>query len=248
MKTLLQKATIEWINYFEPVESSAESSNEKDNVKAVETSDQQTLESENQPDPNASLTAHDKLGRSLKLLNHSRESSLLNQQTEGFHRSANSVALGESQSRSIVDFSSMRTFSAGELSQKLGSKVGSDASKLSERRRLQIEAKLMEQESQMEIEKKRRELAVKRKQQEMELEELQAQLEIANLESQKTLRQQQMRLKIEEAEGSIKASSLSGNLMSLALSDKNSDIKSWLDQGEKERDEVPLLPKGPQDK
>ena len=35
--------------------------------------------------------------------------------------------------------------------------------------------------------------------------------------------------------------------MSLALTDKNSDIKSWLDQGEKERDEVLQLPKKSQD-
>ena len=205
------------------------------------------MESENQPNPNASLTAHDKLDRSLKLLKHSNESSLLRQQTESSPRSANLVALGESQRRSIVDFSGMRTFRASEPSQKLGSKVGSETSKLSERRRLQMEAKLIEQESQMEIEKKRRELAVKRKQQEMELEELQAQLEIANIEKQKTLRQQQMQLKIEEAEGSIKASSISGSLMSLGLTDRNSDIKSWMDQGEKESDEVLLLPMKSQD-
>ena len=155
METLLQKATIEWINYVDPVESSAKASNEKDTVEAVETSDQQTMESENQPNPNASLTAHDKLDRSFKLLKHSNESSLLSQKTERSPRSANLVALGESQRRSIVDFSGMRTFRASEASQKLGSKVGSDTSKLSERRRLQKEAKLMEQESQMEIEKKR---------------------------------------------------------------------------------------------
>ena len=82
----------------------------------------------------------------------------------------------------------------------------------------------------------------------MELEELQAELEIANLKSQKNLRQQQLQLTIEEAEGSIKASSSSGSLMSLALTDKNSDIKSCLDQGEKERDEVPSLPKKSQDR
>ena len=141
----------------------------------------------------------------------------------------------------------MRTFRASESSQKLGSKVGSDTSKLSERRRLQMEAKLMEQEWQMEIEEKSRELAVKRKQQKMELEELQAQLEIASLESQKTLSQKEMQVKIEETEGSINLSSFSGNLMSLALTDKNSDIKSWLDQGEKEGDEISLLPKKSQD-
>ena len=247
LETLLQKATIEWINYVDPVESSAEASNERNNVEAVETSDQQTLEAEIQPYPNASLTAHDKIDRSLKLLKHSNESGLLNQQTEFFHRSANLVALGESQRRSIVDFSRMRTFRASEPSQNLGSKVGSDTSKLSKRGGLRMEAKLMEQESQMEIEEKRRELAVKRKQQEVELEELQAQLEIANLESQKTLRQQQMQLKIDEADGSIKASSISGSLMSLPLTDKSSDIKSWLYQRETEKDEMPLLPISSQD-
>ena len=76
----------------------------------------------------------------------------------------------------------------------------------------------------------------------MELEELQP-----LLESQKNLSQQQMQLKIEEAEGSMKASSNSGSLISLALTDKNSDINSWLDQGEKERDEVPLMPNRSQD-
>ena len=153
LETLLQKATIEWINYVDPVKSSVEASSEKNNVEAVETSGQQTLESENQPDPNASLTTHDKLDRSLKLLKDLNESSMLNQ-TESSHRSANLVALGESQRRSIVDFSLMRTFRASEPSQQLCSKVGSDTSRLSERRRLQMEAKLMEQESQMEIEKK----------------------------------------------------------------------------------------------
>ena len=161
LETLLQKATIEWINYVDPVESSAEPSNEKNNVEAVQTSDQQTLESKNQPNPNASLTSHDKLDRSLKLLKDSNEFKLLNQRTDSSHRSANLVPLGESQRRSIVDFSRMRTFRDGEPSQKLGSKVGQDTSKHSERRRLQMEAKLMEQESQMEIQKKRRELAVK---------------------------------------------------------------------------------------
>ena len=37
LETLLQKATIEWINYVDPVESSAKASNEKGNVEAVET-------------------------------------------------------------------------------------------------------------------------------------------------------------------------------------------------------------------
>ena len=56
-----------------------------------------------------------------------------------------------------------------------------------------------------------------------------------------------MQLQIEEAAGSIELSSISESLLSLALTNKNSDIKSWLDQGEKERDDVPSLPKRSQD-
>ena len=89
LETSFQKATMERINYVDTVKSSAEDSNEKEIAEAVETSDQQTLESDNQHDPNASLTTHDKLDRSLKLFKDSNESSLLNQQTESSHRSAN---------------------------------------------------------------------------------------------------------------------------------------------------------------
>ena len=155
LETLLQKTTKEWINYVDPVESRAEALNETENVEAVETSDKQTLESENQPEPNDSLTAHDKLERSLKLIRDSNESNFLNHQTKNSHRSASLVALDESQRRSKVEFSRVGTFRASEPSQKLGSKVGSDTLKLSNGRRLQMKAKLMEQEPQMEIEKKR---------------------------------------------------------------------------------------------
>ena len=41
-----------------------------------------------------------------------------------------------------------------------------------------------------------------------------------------------MQLQIADAEGSLRASSISGSLMLLSLNDKNSDIKSWLEQGE----------------
>ena len=63
------------------------------------------------------------------------------------------------------------------------------------------------------------------------LHELQAESEIAELKSKKTFEKHQLRLQIEEAEGSIRASSICPSLMSLTLEeDKNSDIKSWLDQ------------------
>ena len=53
-----------------------------------------------------------------------------------------------------------------------------------------------------------------------------------------------MQLQIEEAEGSICASSICPSLMSLSLEeDKNSDIKSWLDQGVEDFDKCFSQPK-----
>ena len=141
-----------------------------------------------------------------------------------------------------------------EPAKKAGSKVGSNASKLSERRRLEIQAELMDNKLQMEIEKKERELELEKTRREMErdleelekkqemerrevemqkrLHELQAESEIAELRSKKAFEKNQLRLQMEEAEGSIRASSICPSLMSLTLEeDKNSDIKSWLDQG-----------------
>ena len=64
-----------------------------------------------------------------------------------------------------------------------------------------------------------------------------AESEIADLKRKKAFERQQMQLQIEEAEGSIRASSICPSLMSLTLEeDKNSDIKSWLDQGVEDLD------------
>ena len=64
---------------------------------------------------------------------------------------------------------------------------------------------------------------------------MQAESEIAELKRKKAFQKQQMRLQIEEANGSIRATSLCPRLMSLTLEDdKNSDIKSLLDQGVEE--------------
>ena len=63
----------------------------------------------------------------------------------------------------------------------------------------------------------------------MKLKAMEAETELANLRDQTLLKMQEMKLQIEEAKGSCSAISLS--LMSLSiLEDKNSDIKSWLDE------------------
>ena len=64
------------------------------------------------------------------------------------------------------------------------------------------------------------------------LQELQSESDIAALKSKKLFEKHQLRLQIAEAEESFRASSTCLSLMSLTLEEnKNSDIKSWLDQG-----------------
>ena len=79
---------------------------------------------------------------------------------------------------------------------------------------------------------------------EKKLQELQAESEIAELKRKKVFERQQMRLQTEEAEVSIRASSICPSLMSLTLEeDKNSDIKSWFDQGVEDLDKCFSQPK-----
>ena len=76
------------------------------------------------------------------------------------------------------------------------------------------------------------------------LQELQAESEIAELRGKKAFEKHQLRLHIEEAEESVRASSICPSLMSLTLEeDKNSDIKSWLDQGVEDFDKCFSQPK-----
>ena len=160
----------------------------------------------------------------------------------------------ESQRRFSVVDSPTRTLAISEPAKGAGSKIGSNVSKVSKRRRLEIQAELMDQKLLIEIEKRERELELKEfcrgmerdleeleKKQEMgrrkvemqkRLQELQAESEIVEMKRKKGFEKHQLRLQLEEAEGSIRASSICPSLMSLTLEeDKNSDIKSWLDQG-----------------
>ena len=126
--------------------------------------------------------------------------------------------------------------------------MGSDLSKVSERRRLEIHANVLERKSQMEIEKRQRELGLEKTKKQMEMSQklfdLQAEAEIAEMESRKALEQHELRLQIEEAEGSFRAPSICPSLMSRVLDeDKNSDIKSWLEQSDENFDKCFSQPK-----
>ena len=97
-----------------------------------------------------------------------------------------------------------------EPANKGGSQIGSNASKMSERKRLEIQAELMDQKLQMETEKRKHEWELEKTRGELEkgkVQELQAESEIVELKHKRALERQQLRLQIEEAEGSIRASS-----------------------------------------
>ena len=182
--------------------------------------------------------ANETLDKGLKMLREANQSTLFLRINDRFDNPSfqpQSATPGSQKRFSLTDYSPTRTLAMSEPAKKAGSNVGSNVSKMSERRWiLEIQAELMDQKSQMEIEKRERELELEKTCMEMEkkLQELQAESEIAELKRKKAFERQQMRLQIEEAEGSFRASSICPSLMSLTLEeDKNSDIKSWLDQG-----------------
>ena len=190
--------------------------------------------------------ANETLLRGLKLLRDVNQSTVFDKgenRAEVAPRQTGSLTLSTAKRRSLVDLSPSRTLPKSDIYKPRGWKVGSDLSKVSERQRLEMHAKVSEQKSQMEIEKRLRELRLEKTKKQMELEmnqklfDLQAEVEIAEIESRKALEQHEMRLQIEEAEGCSRAPSIFPSLMSLVLEeDKNSDIKSWLEQSDQNFD------------
>ena len=159
-------------------------------------------------------------------------------------RQTGSATLSTVKRRSLVDFSPSRTLPKSDTCKPLGSRVGSELSRvspLSDLRRLEMHANVLKQKTKLEIEKRQRELKLKKTKKQMEREmemhqkllDLQAEAEIAEIESKKALEQHEMRLQIEEAEGSVRALSICPSLMSLTLEKvKNSDIRSWLERSD----------------
>ena len=196
--------------------------------------------------------ANETLQRGLKLLRDVDQSTVFDEsesRAEVAPRQTESMTLSTAKRRSLVDLSPSRTLPKSDTYKPRGSNVGSDLSKLSERRRLEMHAKVLEQKSQMKIEKRLRELRLEKTKKQMELEmnqklfDLQAEAEIAEMESRKAFEQHEMRLQI-EAEGSFRAPSICPSLMSLVLDeDKNSDIKSWLEQNDENFDNCFSQPK-----
>ena len=147
--------------------------------------------------------ANETLQRGLKLLRDVNQSTVFDKsesRAEVAPRQTGSMTLSRAKRRSLVDLSPSRTLPKSDTYKPRGSNVGSDLSKVSERRRLEMHAKVLEQKSQMEIEKRLRELRLEKTKKQMELEmnqklfDLQAEAEIAEMQSRKAFEQHEMRL------------------------------------------------------
>ena len=237
MNSIVQQAMTDALNYIYSCNTAA-----NDPLENVETPEVSGLECSelSRHDENRSQAkqiANETLDKKLKLRKEANQSALFlkfDDRLDNPSCQPQSATLGSQKRFSLVDYSPTRTLAMSEPAKKAGSKIGSNSSKMSERRRLKIQAELKDQKIQMEIEKRERELGLEKTRMEMEkkLQELQAESEIADLKRKKAFERQQMRLQIEEAEGSIRASSICPIMMSLTLEeDENSDIKSWLEQG-----------------
>ena len=255
---LIEQMTQECLSNVEPLNPYEEETSSGFYPNVVEDcNDQTSVANPEEPlEQKDKASVSDTLDRNLKLLKDFNQSLDDNSTSFLRRRTTSSAMFNRENRRSLVDFSPLRK---GDISEKYrqtvtASKIGSEAnnsrtSGMSEKKRLELQAKILEQESQMKIEKRKRELAMEMERKELEanrrLEEMRAEAEIAELESEKALKQQQMRLQIEEAEGSVRPSSLCPSLMSLSLKeDKDSDIKSWLNQAKGDsHDEIKHQPR-----
>ena len=146
--------------------------------------------------------AVEKMDQSLKLLkslNYSFSRDESSKYEEGSTKYEAPAAEYQELKPSTSNFPSTMKSAASEPSKYQHSNTGS---RLSERRRLESRAKLLEQESRMAIGNKEKGLELKRKQRQLEmemelkLEEMQAETELADLRDQTSLKMQEMKLQI----------------------------------------------------
>ena len=173
----LQKATIEWIGYVDPDSKDknppSETHNADDGTVVEGSYEARELSVIAETDQGKrKKNAVEKMDQSLKLLKSlndtfSRDES--SKYEEGSTKYEAPAAGYQELKPSTSNFPSTRKSAASEPSKYQHSNTGSRSSRLSERRRLESRAKLLEQEARMAIEKKERELELKRKQRQMEM-------------------------------------------------------------------------------
>ena len=172
----LQKATIEWIGYEDP--DSKDTNTALENLAADATIAEERSETHNlstYPETDQGKrkkSAVERMDQSLELLKTfndtiSRDES--SKYEEGSTKYEAPADKSQELKPSTSTFPSTIKSAASEPSKYQHSNTGSRSSRLSERRRLESRAKLLEQESRKAIQKKERELELKRKQRQLEM-------------------------------------------------------------------------------
>ena len=205
MNLIIQQAMTDALNYIDSCNTAA--NDPLENIETPEVSGFESSElSKNDENRSHALDenhspalekskANETLDKGLKMLREANQSTLFIRISDRFDNPSfqpQSATPGSQKRFSLTDNSPTRTLAMSEPAKKAGSKVGSNVSKMSERRRLELE-----------LEKTRREIEMEKK-----LQQLQAESKIAELKRKKAFERQQMRLQIEEAEGSVRLSSI----------------------------------------
>ena len=148
MNSIVQQAMTDALNYFDSCNTAA-----NDPLENIETPEVSGLESSelSRNDENRSQAkqiANETLDKGLKLLREANQSALflkLDDRLDNPSCQPQSATLGSQEKFSLVDYSPTTTLAMSEPAKKAGSNVGSNASKMCERRRLEIQAELMDQ-------------------------------------------------------------------------------------------------------
>ena len=172
----VQKATIEWIGYVDSKDTNTTSENlaAKDATIAEEQSETHNISTNPGTDQSKrNKSAVEKMDQSLKLLK-SFNDTISRDESSKYEESSTKYEapahVSQQLKPSTSNFPSTMKSAGSEHWKYQHSNTGSRSSRLSERRRLESRAKLLEQEPRMAIEKKERELELKRKQRQLEME------------------------------------------------------------------------------
>ena len=251
IELILQKSTVEWIAYVEnpDLQEQKDEEAEADQPKAEKlskTHDESALKDSTvvaarAPD-DKKRNPLEKLDRGLELLQDANNSTLFDDLSNSRGNSNSNVVgdaphsanIGDRQHAEILlPRDEPRTESAKSHTIHRSDKR-SNASRLSEKQRLTIQATILEAESCLELEEKEREIAMKKKMREQELAEMQEQNELESLKKKQMLRKTKLQARIDIADAQSTASSIkSTDSESAPLTWKNEredHFSKWLDQ------------------
>ena len=160
MNPIIQQAMTDALKYIDSCNTAA--NDPLENIEPPEVSGVESSELSKDDNRSHALeksNANERLDKGLKMLKEANQSTLFLKINDRFDNPSfqpQSATPGSQKRFSLAEYSLTRTLAMSEPAKKAGSKVGSNVSKMSERRRLEIQGELMDQKLQMEKEKRTR--------------------------------------------------------------------------------------------